>query len=166
MELSQGFLVTEPLGSKRRPLAILTRAISQQPHSPVLTSILLCRILYGVVTRTPPSPVLFEFIETPVFTGRLERLASRPLDLLGAIQAELIESPTRGDVIPGAHGARKGRIGEPGRGKKGGFRYLYLFVPERQQIFLLFLLDKHEQEDLSPAQKQTVAKLVDVIRGR
>lgn len=108
---------------------------------------------------------LFEFIETPIFTKRLESLASKPLELLSAIQADLLDDPRLGDVIPGAHGARKARVAETGRGKRGGFRYIYIYLPARQQIFLLFLFDKREQANLSPAQKEVVAKLVDIIRG-
>lgn len=108
---------------------------------------------------------LYEFIETPVFTKRLAALSSAPLELLSAIQADLLDDPILGDVIPGTHGARKARVAGAGRGKRGGFRYIYVYVPTRQQIFLLLIFDKREQSDLSPAQKKVVAGWVDVIRG-
>ncbi|HVH88847.1 MAG TPA: type II toxin-antitoxin system RelE/ParE family toxin [Terriglobales bacterium] len=75
--------------------------------------------------------------------------------VLQTIQADLQKDPERGSMIPGLGGIRKGRIANPGRGKgkRGGFRYLYLFLEKRQHIHLLFLLDKNEQEDATEEQR-------------
>ena len=110
------------------------------------------------------SPVLFEFVETSVFTRRLSTFGSR--ELLVAIQSDLIESPTRWPTIRKTHGARKGRAADPtgGRGKSGGYRYLYLFLPHVERIYLLFIFDKHEQGNLSPAQVKKIAEWCDGIR--
>lgn len=110
------------------------------------------------------SPVLFEFVETTTFTRRLAAFGSR--ELLAAIQSDLIESPTRWPVIPKTHGARKGRASDPaeGRGKSGGYRYLYLFLPHVERIYLLFIFDKHEQSNLSPDQVKRIAEWCDRIR--
>ena len=87
-------------------------------------------------------------------------------ELLGAIQSELLENPTRWPVIRGTHGARKGRIADPtsGRGKSGSYRYLYLFLPHVERIYLLFLFDKKEQDNLSPEQVKRIAGWCDQIR--
>jgi hypothetical protein len=69
-----------------------------------------------------------EFIESPAFTRRLHQLAGNSADeLLSAIQRELLEKPDRGTMVPGLGGVRKARIANPGRGKgkRGGYRYLY-----------------------------------------
>jgi mRNA-degrading endonuclease RelE of RelBE toxin-antitoxin system len=110
------------------------------------------------------SPVLFEFVETAAFTRRLVAFSSR--ELLTAIQSDLVESPMRWPVIPKTHGARKGRAADEaeGRGKRGGYRYLYLFLPNVERIYLLFIFDKHEQGNLSPEQVKTIAKWCDQIR--
>ena len=112
----------------------------------------------------PTSPVFFEFVETPAFTRRMAAFGSR--ELLGAIQSDLLEDPARWPVIPRTHGARKGRAADPAvaRGKSGGYRYLYLFLPHVERIYLLFIFDKHEQDNLSPEQVKRIARLCDQIR--
>jgi len=100
-----------------------------------------------------------------VFTRQLAELAS--LDTLFAIQAELIENQNRWPVVKGTAGARKGRIGVPGRdrGKRGSLRHLYLYLEHRGQIYLLLLFSKAEQSNLSPKQTEQVAALVRAIKG-
>src|SRR5215204_4886613 len=109
-------------------------------------------------------PVLYSFVETPVFTRRLHELAS--FETLAAIQADLLQAPERWPVVRGTHGARKGRIADPlsGRGKSGSFRYLYLFLEHRGRIYLLFLFGKSEQANLSPAQTKVIAGMVAAIK--
>ncbi len=113
---------------------------------------------------TTTGSALLEFVETLVFTRRIQELASR--EMLLEIQSDLIESPTRWPVIQGTHGARKGRIADPaaGRGRSGGFRYLYLYLPHVQRVYLLFLFAKEEQGNLSSEQKKQIAGWCDQIR--
>lgn len=51
------------------------------------------------------------------------------MKVLFAIEDDLLKDPERGDVIPGTHGTRKGRIGDPDsrRGKRGSYRYIYAY---------------------------------------
>ena len=109
-------------------------------------------------------PIFYSFVETPIFSKRLDALAS--FDTLEAIQADLLAAPERWPIVRGTHGARKGRIADPhsGRGKSGSFRYLYLFLEHRGCIYLLFLFGKSEQANLSPEQTKIVAELVDAIK--
>jgi hypothetical protein len=103
-----------------------------------------------------------EFIESWPFTRRLRELAGDAADeLLRAIQNQLDQNPGRGSLVPGLGGVRKARIGNPGRGKgkRGGFRYLYLYWRTEQQIGLLFLLDKGEREDLNAAERKLIREL-------
>ncbi len=98
-----------------------------------------------------------EFIESPAFTRKLHRLADDGADeVLRAIQDDLNWKPNRGSVVPGLGGVRKARSANPGRGKgkRGGFRYLYLLLEKRQHIHLLILLDKGEQEDANEEQRR------------
>ena len=64
-------------------------------------------------------------------------------------------------MVPGLGGVRKARVANPGRGKgkRGGFRYLYVYYQPEQQIGLLYLMDKGEQEDLSPAERKLLREL-------
>jgi len=108
------------------------------------------------------------FIESKAFTRRLHELANDAADsVLGAIQKALIENPFYGDVIKGLGGIRKARVANPlrGKGKRGGFRYMYLYLEHKDHIHLLFLFDKDEQEDLNPAQRAFLRQLVDHIKS-
>lgn len=110
----------------------------------------------------------FTFYETPVFMEDLHNIAGKEsLDLLFAIQEELLENPTRGDIIQGTGGARKARIADPksNKGKSGSYRYLYLYLEHQGQIYLLYLFAKNKQVDLTPDQKEVVAKWVKVIKS-
>ena len=71
---------------------------------------------------------MLEFIELPVFTKRLLALAKEHSDdVLLEIQSDLLENPARGKIVEGTGGVRKARAADParGKGKRGGFRYLY-----------------------------------------
>jgi hypothetical protein len=112
-----------------------------------------------------PKPRYYSFIETPIFTRQIDSKAS--VDVLTAIQDELLEDPTRGALVKGAGGARKARIANPqeNRGKRGSYRNLYLYVEHRGRIHLLFFYGKNEQDNLSPEQTRIVARLVAQIKG-
>jgi mRNA-degrading endonuclease RelE of RelBE toxin-antitoxin system len=107
------------------------------------------------------------FIESAAFTRRLRELAGdKAEDVLNAIQDDLVANPRRGSMVQGLCGIRKARAGNPGRGKgkRGGFRYWYLFLERRDHIHLLILLDKDEQEDLDPQQRTTLRRMVAELR--
>ena len=105
-----------------------------------------------------------EFVESSLFTASLRQfLGDRVLE---SIQNELVQDPMRWPVIRGTNGARKGRVADPrsGRGKSGGFRYLYVYFPNRGRIHLLFMFAKNEQANLSAEQKKVIARMIDVVR--
>ena len=113
-------------------------------------------------------PYVVVYIESGVFTRRLYQLAGpAALDVLSALQAELIKNPSRGDLVPGLGGIRKARCANPARrkGKSGGYRYLFLYLENRDHIHLLYLLDKDEQEDLSNEERKELRALVAEIKG-
>jgi hypothetical protein len=107
---------------------------------------------------------LYSFFETQVFMKQIEDRAS--MKVLTAIEDDLLKDPGRGDVIPGTHGARKARVGDPdsGRGKRGSYRYIYAYFPGYHHIFLLYLFAKNDTADLSPQTKKQLAKLVSQIK--
>jgi len=63
-------------------------------------------------------------------------------------------------VIPGSGGIRKVRFGFGARGKSGGARIIYLFSGERLPVFVLAVFAKNEKADLSPAERNALAKMV------
>jgi hypothetical protein len=102
------------------------------------------------------------FIESRAFTRRLIALSKDgATQVLTAIQSDLLDNPERGRIVQGLGGIRKARAADPerGKGKRGGFRYLYMYFVTDQEIYLLYLFDKNEQEDLSPSQRRLLRDL-------
>lgn len=69
------------------------------------------------------------------------------------------DNPEAGDMISGTGGVRKIRLKAPSKGKRGGFRVCYYYVVG-QQIYLLWIYAKNEQEDLSMKEKKQLKALV------
>jgi hypothetical protein len=110
------------------------------------------------------SAELIHFIESPGFTRRIDKLAS--LDVLLALQNELVRDPELGDLMAGCSGARKARIGDKslGRGKSGGFRYVYVYIEIAGTIYLLHFFDKNEKANLSKAERNELGMLVKELK--
>lgn len=109
-----------------------------------------------------------QFIEFRVFTERLHRLAQDHAEsVLLTIPEDLLRNPQRGTVVPGLAGIRKARVENParGKGKRGGFRYMYYFLERDDEIYLMFLFDKGEQEDLNETQKAELRRAVVALKG-
>ena len=102
------------------------------------------------------------FIESRVFSRRLLALGKDgSAEVLSAIQSDLLDNPERGRIVQGLGGIRKARAADPhrGKGKRGGIRYLYLYFVSDQEIYLLYLFDKNEREDLSPDERKLLREL-------
>jgi len=86
--------------------------------------------------------------------------------VLNRIQADLLKNPVRGDLVQGLGGIPKARCSNPvrGKGKRGGYRYLFLYLQNQHRIHLLYLLDKDEQEDLSNDERRVLRTLVTRIK--
>jgi hypothetical protein len=107
------------------------------------------------------------FIESRIFSARLEELAGKSAaDVLSQIQRDLILNPEKGSLLHGLGGMRKARSSNPARskGKRGGFRYFYMYLQNRQHIHLLLLLDKNEQADITNAELKALKRLVDAVK--
>lgn len=107
-----------------------------------------------------PNEPLLHFIETSVFTKRIDKLANR--ELLFDLQNDLLINPKRGDVISGTSGARKARIAykQQNIGKSGSFRYIYIYLEKAATVYLLVFFGKNEKDNLSKAERNELAKLV------
>jgi RelE toxin of RelE / RelB toxin-antitoxin system len=97
-------------------------------------------------------------VETPSYLADAERLFS-PEERM-AIVDRLAADPTCGVVIPGSGGIRKVRFGFGARGKRGGARIIYLFSGEMLPVFVLAVFAKNEKADVSPAERNALAKMV------
>ncbi|MBK6494904.1 MAG: type II toxin-antitoxin system RelE/ParE family toxin [Gemmatimonadetes bacterium] len=104
------------------------------------------------------------FVETVLFTKRVQELGLEAG--LRGLQAALMANPTQGDLDPGTGGLRKVRIPDAGRGKgkRGGARVHYLYLPHSALIYLLFVYGKDELITLSAVQKKQLRRVVEAIR--
>jgi len=107
--------------------------------------------------------VLITVAEMPEYIRRAEKLLSQ------SERTELIDyvaaNPKAGDLIQGTGGIRKLRWARSGRGKSGGVRVIYYFHSEALPLYLLTVFGKGEKADLSQAERNELAKLVQVLKG-
>jgi hypothetical protein len=75
------------------------------------------------------------FLETPLFTRLLGDYL--PDESYREPQRVLMENPEMGDLIPGTGGFRKVRWEDArrGKGKRGGLRIIYYYLPADHQIW-------------------------------
>jgi hypothetical protein len=107
--------------------------------------------------------VLITVGETPEYIRRVTKLLSESerIDVIDYVAA----SPKAGDLIQGTGGVRKLRWARSGRGKSGGVRVIYYFHSEALPLYLLTVFGKGEKADLSQAERNELAKLVQVLKG-
>lgn len=106
---------------------------------------------------------MVEFIESRSFTRRLGELTGHQADeVLQEIQDDLLKNPNSGDLVRGLGGVRKARAADPirGKGKRGGYRYMHLYLEHKGHIHLLFLFGKDEQEDLTNDERRVIRQMV------
>ena len=70
------------------------------------------------------------------------------------LQQALVDRPGAGALMVGNGGLRKIRWAKEGRGKRGGVRVIYYWAVSSEQILMLFMYPKGEQDDLTSAQKR------------
>ena len=106
------------------------------------------------------------FVYSELFEYALRGRKKAP-EILEAIESEILKNPLCGDIVPGTGGVRKFRSEDftRGKGKRGGFRVLYLDLPHVERTHLIFLYDKNKADDLSSAGKKRINELVLEIKG-
>ena len=102
------------------------------------------------------------FVETSVFTKRLVQITDD--DTYRRFQAELAANPEKGKLIQGAGGLRKARMAARGKGKRGGARVIYLYLETAMVIYLVYVYDKGEADDLTAAQKKELKTIAEAIK--
>ena len=105
------------------------------------------------------------FFQTHVFSKKIDQRGGPPLLL--RIEDLILQNPTCGDVISGTGGVRKLRVEDPARqkGKRGGYRVLYLDLPGTEETYLITFYGKDEGDDLSADGKKLIADLVRLIKS-
>ncbi|TBR37843.1 addiction module toxin RelE [Marinomonas agarivorans] len=103
-----------------------------------------------------------EFIETPIFTKQIKRLATD--DELKNLQIELIARPDKGDLIKETGGLRKVRMAIGNQGKSSSVRVIY-FLATLDIIYLLLAYSKSSQDNLTNMEKTQLKKLTDILKN-
>ena len=107
--------------------------------------------------------MLITVAEVPEYIRRAAKLLSQ------LERDELVEyvaaNPKAGDLIQGTGGVRKLRWARSGRGKSGGARVIYYFHSETLPLYLLTVFGKGEKADLSQAERNELAKLVQILKA-
>ena len=76
-----------------------------------------------------------------------------------AVAVDIIAAnPEAGDIIPGTGGCRKVRVPREGKGKSGGYRVVTYFTDAEVPVFLLTVISKGKQANLTDRQKADLKK--------
>lgn len=107
------------------------------------------------------NPTLNGIAELPSFISLADKLLSQNerSDLI----SYLAEHPKAGDLMEGTGGVRKLRWGRGGQGKSGGVRVIYYFHDDAMPLYLLTLFAKGDEDNLSKAERNELAGLVDLL---
>ena len=100
------------------------------------------------------------FFESPVFSRYQDNYLDD--DEYRLVQNALLAQPEKGDIISETGGFRKLRWENAKRhkGKRGGLRIIYYYLPSQKQIWFFTLYDKNEMEDLSNEQKKLLKQAI------
>ncbi|MEZ4512766.1 MAG: transcriptional regulator [Chloroflexota bacterium] len=88
-----------------------------------------------------------EFIETSLFTRLIYDYLSEE-EYLG-LQIYLLRYPDSGNIVRGSGGVRKLRWAAKGKGKSGGVRIIYFWKVSEDEIWLLTIYGKGEQDTIA-----------------
>ena len=99
--------------------------------------------------------------EVPEYIRKSEKMLSdgERRDVVDYLAAH----PKAGDLMEGTGGVRKLRWGRGGQGKSGGVRLIYYFHSEAMPLYLLTLFAKNERANLSKAERNDLAELVEIL---
>lgn len=105
--------------------------------------------------------MLLTVAELPGYLRAAERLLGE--GERAAVVAHLAAHPTSGVLIEGTGGVRKLRWARGGRGKSAGVRVVYYFHSEAMPLYLLTIFAKGERANLSRAECNALARMVDEL---
>ena len=103
------------------------------------------------------------FVETSKFTKQITSFLSD--DEYAELQSALVANPELGDKIVGTGGLRKLRWGSitKSKGKSGGVRVIYYWLVQTDQIAMMYLYGKDEQDNLTSEQRKRLKRLIETL---
>lgn len=103
--------------------------------------------------------------ETLTYLSDADAAGMQEADRLAVIEA-LAKDPMAGDLIKGSGGVRKLRVARPGGGKSGGWRVLAAYVGPNLPVYLVAAYAKSDRANISRADVNALAKLMDVLKAK
>lgn len=102
-------------------------------------------------------------VETGAFTARVKRLGLSA-DELAAMYDVYASTPDYGKIVRNTGGLRKGRIAKDTTGKSGGYRVFSFFADHANPVFLLWVIDKTDEDALSAEQEKAFKALTTELK--
>jgi len=96
-------------------------------------------------------------VETPEYLATAKRAGMTDAEREAAVNF-IAANPDAGEIIPGTGGCRKVRIAKEGKGKSGGYRLITYFATRDEPVFLLTVISKGKQANLTDKQKNELRK--------
>ncbi len=102
----------------------------------------------------------------PCFTRTCERAARKPLPEESRRDPEtsIVSAPGAAPIVRGTGGIRKLRWAGSGRGKRGGIRAIRSCHAGAEAVYLLAAYAKADRDDLTPADRRALSRLVAAIK--
>ena len=105
-----------------------------------------------------------KFVETEVFQRQSKKLAISEA-VLRRFQYELLDTPEKGDDLVDTGGCRKARMKPVDSGKSGGYRVIYLDLPDQEILFLLIVYKKGVKDTLTGDEKKILKSMTRLIKA-
>lgn len=106
-------------------------------------------------------------VETPSYLSAAKDAGMTDAGMTDAVRLSLVEAlarePEMGVVIKGTGGFRKIRVAAEGRGKSGSYRVVTFFSGPRIPVFLITVFAKNEADNLTPAERNALAKMAKTL---
>lgn len=108
-------------------------------------------------------------VQSRGFNKKLNNLVAKrrlfPKDFENFLK-KLVENPEIGKLIVGTGGVRKIRLKSSSKGKSSGFRVCYFNDSKREELFLILIYQKNEQDDLTMQEKKILKDLTKMIKAK
>lgn len=105
---------------------------------------------------------LITVVETTAFSNAAKGCMKK--DEVDALTNVLANDPEAGDIIQQTGGIRKLRFAIGNQGKSGSVRVVYYFYNDTMPVFLMAVFAKNEKDNLSKAERNTLAKVARALR--
>jgi hypothetical protein len=102
-------------------------------------------------------------VETIAFTTRARKLGLSAKEL-ASIYDVYASTPDYGKVVRNTGGLRKGRAAKDATGKSGGYRVFSFFADRENPVFLLWLIDKTDDDTLTALQENAFKALTTQLK--